>query len=197
MQLILIRHGQPDLAAVADAGNPPLTQRGIDQARYAADVLKAEPINRIFSSGMLRADATAMPLADALKLEVDVHPHLGEVDRDGGAYASIESIRDKGHEEWRRFRASPLGYFGVDPDRFRSETLAAFRDIINGAGDGNIAVFTHGFPINILLSHALGINDDARFVPRYASITRLAGKSFDALTVVSVNECGHIPAHLK
>jgi broad specificity phosphatase PhoE len=197
VQLILVRHGQPDVPTSGRTGNPPLSRRGFDQAEHAASVLKNERIDRIFSSGMMRADSTAKPLADALGMNIEVHPHLGEVDRYGGDYASIEAIREKGHEEWRRFLSSPLAYFGVDPDRFRTETLDAFRSVMNGGGDHSIAIFTHGFPINILLSHALGLNDDARFVPSYASITRVAGKSFDALTVVSVNESGHIPEELK
>jgi broad specificity phosphatase PhoE len=197
VQLILVRHGQPDVPTSGRTGNPPLSKRGFDQAEHAAAVLKHEAINRIISSGMIRADSTAKPLADALGLNIELHPHLGEVDRNGGDYASIEAIKEKGHGEWRRFLSSPLAYFGVDPDQFRNETLNAFRNVMNGSNDQRIAIFTHGFPINILLSHALGLNDDARFVPTYASITRVAGKSFDALTVVSVNESGHIPEELK
>lgn len=197
MQLILVRHGQPAVPSTPPTANPPLSANGHAQARYAADVLKTERIDRIVSSGMLRADATAQPLADALGLDIEVYAHLGEVDRWGGEYANIETIREKGAEEWRRFLAAPLDYFGIDADRFRAETLAAFRAVMNGDSGSHVAIFTHGFPINIALSHALGLNNDARFVPAYASLTRLTGKSFDALTVVSVNEHGHIPEALK
>jgi probable phosphoglycerate mutase len=197
VQLILVRHGEPNVPKEGHSGNPPLTERGHEQARHAAAVLQNGRIDRIISSGMVRADATAQPLAEALGIPMEIHPHLGEVDRYGGAYASIEAIREKGRDEWHRFLAAPLAYFGVDADQFRSETLGAFEEVMNSGGDHNIAIFTHGFPINILLSHALGLNDDARFVPSYASITRLTGRSFDALTVVSVNESGHIPEALK
>jgi broad specificity phosphatase PhoE len=197
MQLILVRHGQPDVPKIGHTGNPPLSARGHEQACCAADVLRHEHIDHIVSSGMIRADATARPLIEHLNLTMFVHPNLGEVDRYGGAYASIEAIKDKGRDEWRKFLSSPLSYFGVDADQFRSETLMAFREIMSVGDDQTIVIFTHGFPINILLSHALGLNDDARFVPSYASITRLSGRSFDALTVVSVNETGHIPKELR
>ncbi len=197
VQLILVRHGQPLVPREGPSGNPPLSARGHEQARHAADALSGERIDRILSSGMIRADATARPLADATGLPIEVHPHLGEVDRYGGEYASIELIREKGRDEWRRFLEAPLAYFGVDPHRFRAETLEAFRGVMESGSNSTIAIFTHGFPINILLSHALGLNDDARFVPSYASITRLSGRSFDALAVVSVNESGHIPGSLK
>ena len=48
-----------------------------------------------------------------------------------------------------------------------------------------------------MLSQALNLKHDARFVPAYASFTRLAGRSIDALTVVSVNESGHVPEALR
>jgi broad specificity phosphatase PhoE len=197
VQLILVRHGHPEVPKVGPTGNPPLSARGLEQALHAANVLRHEPIDRIFSSGMRRADATAQPLAEAMGLPIEIHPHLGEVDRLGGEYASIEAIREKGRAEWKRFLAAPLAYFGVDAAQFRRDTLDAFADVVRGGGDQNIAVFTHGFPINILLAHALGLADDARFVPGYASISRLVGRSMDALTVVSINESGHVPGALK
>lgn len=197
VRLILVRHGQPEVPKQGHTGNPPLSIRGQEQAKHAAVALQKDRIDRIVSSGMMRADFTAQPLATALGLTIEKHLNLGEVDRYGGEYVSIEGIKDKGRDEWRRFRAAPLAYFGVDAVQFRTETLAAFKQVVDSAGNQTIAVFSHGFPINILLSHALGLNHDARFVPSYASITRLSGRSFDALTVVSVNESGHIPEMLK
>lgn len=197
MKLILVRHGHPEVRTSGHTGNPPLSPRGHSQAAHTAAVLRVEAIDRIISSGMRRADATAAPLANALRLPIEVCPDLGEVDRWGGAYAGIDTIRQKGRDEWEKFLAAPLAYFGVDPDRFRGETLAAFRAVVERGGGERVAIFTHGFPINILLSHALGLRHDARFVPGYGSVTRLAGRSFDALTVVSVNESGHIPEALK
>jgi broad specificity phosphatase PhoE len=196
-QIILVRHGQPDVAATGGAANPPLTERGHRQAQCVAKVLAHEPIDRIVSSGMIRADDTATPLAKALGLPVETLFGLGEIDRLGGPYVSIDAIREKGADEWRKFLVAPLTYFGIDAERFRAETIDAFATVLNGGSAETVAVFTHGFPINILLSHTLGLESEARFVPSYASITRLAGRSIDALTVISVNESGHIPEALK
>ena len=197
MQLILIRHGQPDVPAHGHTGNPPLTPRGHEQAAHAALALRCERVDRIVSSGMTRADETAAPLAGALDQPINIITDLGEIDRWGGEYASIDAIRHKGPEEWSKFLSGPLAYLGIDPEKFRSETLAGFASVLSGGEEKTVAVFTHGFPINLLLSHALGLKDEARFVPSYGSFTRLAGKSIDALTVVSINESGHIPEGLK
>jgi broad specificity phosphatase PhoE len=197
MQLILVRHGQPDVPANGHSGNPPLSARGREQAQHAARVLKYEGIDRILSSGMQRADSTAQALADATGHSIDIHPHLGEVDRYGGNYASIEAIREKGPAEWARFQAAPLAYFGVDADQFRKETLSAFAEVLGQNSARKVAIFTHGFPINLLLAHVLGLPDEARFVPFYASISRLTGATLDDLTIISINENGHIPRGLR
>jgi broad specificity phosphatase PhoE len=197
MHLILVRHGQPNVPRTGHTGNPPLTARGHEQAAHAAIALRREKIDRIVSSGMTRADETAAPLAAALAQPIDIIPDLGEIDRWGGEYASIEAIRHKGPAEWAKFLSGPLAYLGVDPVKFRTETLEGFASVLGGGEGKTVAVFTHGFPINLLLSHALGLKDEARFVPSYGSFTRLAGKSLAALTVVSVNESGHIPENLK
>lgn len=191
MQLILVRHGKPDVPAHGPTNDPPLGEIGHAQAERAARMLRHEPIERIVSSGMKRADATAAPLAAHLGLPVEIVPDLGEIDRWGGRYASIEMLRADGGETWQRFKEDPLGFFGVEPAPFRAAVLAGFTSVLAGP-ERKVAVFTHGFPINILLAHALGIDHDARFVPGYASFTRLAGRGIDALTVVSVNEGGHL-----
>ncbi len=197
MELILVRHGHPDVPKTGQTGNPPLSVRGHAHARCSAQALRHEKIEAIWTSGLHRADATAQPLAQMLDLTVHKLKGLGEIDRDGGAYSNVEMIREKGREAWKHFLENPIGYFGLDRDVFRAETLEAFGEVMASGHTGKVAIFTHGFPINILLSHALGINNDARFVPHYGSITRLTGHRLSALTVVSVNETGHVPEDLR
>ncbi|MGD1953693.1 MAG: histidine phosphatase family protein [Sphingomonadales bacterium] len=191
MRLILIRHGKPETSSDFQASNPPLSAVGHHQARRVADFLKHEPIDHVIHSGMVRAEQTASPLAETLGLKAKVIANLGEVDRYGGAYANMESIRAKGDAEWKRFLADPVGYFGVDADKFRSETLDGFASIFREHERETLAIFAHGFPINILLSHVLGLEGMANFVPDYGSISRLSGSDIDTLTVVSVNETAH------
>lgn len=197
MQIILVRHGHPMVPTTGPTTNPPLSERGHMQARCTAETLGSEAIEAIWSSGLQRAEATAGPLARSLGLNVRTLPGLGEIDRDGSNYANIEMIRQKGKTEWQHFLADPLGYFGKDPEKFRAETLDAFGQILESGLTGKVAAFTHGFPINILLSHTLGLNHDARFAPSYGSITRLSGRRLSSLTVVSVNETGHVPETLR
>lgn len=195
MRLILVRHGQPQHLTQPGAGNPPLSAAGHRQAQAVGTFLAQEPIDLVVHSGMHRAAETAAPLLAATGIRATAIAAIGEVDRYGGAYANIEMVKARGEAEWARFLADPLGYFGIDAARFVAETLEGFGSILASHHRKTAVIFTHGFPINILLSHALGLQGYANFVPDYGSITRLTGGALDRLTVVSVNETAHL-AHL-
>lgn len=196
MRLILVRHGQPQHVTQPGAGNPLLSAAGHRQAQAVGAFLGQEPIDLVVHSGMHRAAETAAPLLAATGIGATTIAALGEVDRYGGAYANIEMVKARGEAEWARFLADPLGYFGIDSARFVAETLEGFGSILGSHHRKTAVIFTHGFPINILLSHALGLEGYANFVPDYGSITRLTGGSLDRLTVVSINETAHL-AHLE
>jgi probable phosphoglycerate mutase len=192
MRLILVRHGRPDTPGGSRKANPPLSEQGHAEARRVRDFLTGEGVEGIVHSGMTRAAETARPTSDATGIEPTVIPELGEVDRYGGDYANPEMLKARGKTEWEEFLADPLGYFGIDHDRFVGETLGGFERLFEAHHRKTIAIFTHGFPINILLSHALGLKGIAHFVPHYGSITRLSGSTMDRLTVISVNETAHL-----
>jgi broad specificity phosphatase PhoE len=77
--MILLRHGQSEFnvhfsVTRIDPGivDPRLTELGHQQARDAAQALKAEPIRRIIASPYWRALETAAPIAAELGLPVEV-----------------------------------------------------------------------------------------------------------------------------
>ena len=83
--MILLRHGQSEFnlhftVTKRDPGieDPRLTPHGQTQAEKAASALRDLGIRRILSSPYTRALQTAVPLARALDLPVDVHPGIRE-----------------------------------------------------------------------------------------------------------------------
>lgn len=91
MELYLIRHGQSTnnegkLPRIAD---PPLTDIGVEQARWVGESLRGEGITRLYCSPMLRTLQTARRISEIL----DLPPHvfvglhewggIGEVREDG------------------------------------------------------------------------------------------------------------------
>lgn len=189
MQLILVRHGEPDMSR--GSTDPRLSERGRHQARETATRLSREPITRIVSSPLIRARQTAAPLAEALDLPVEEVEGVAEIDRWGARYVSVEALRAEGGDEWHRFLADPVGTLGGDETAFRRDVLAAVRELAL-AGEGRVAVMTHGLPINLLLSEALGLDGLTNFSPHHASVSRLHAGGDGRLAVLSINEAIHL-----
>ena len=192
MRLILVRHGRPDEEDAVSPHDPPLNAEGRRQARSVADWLAAEGVTRIVASPLRRARQTAEPLAERLGMPIDTIDGWAEADRATMRYRSTETLRAEGGEAWDRFLADPIGYLGAEPEEFRAGVIAALEATAPRADRGvRVVVFTHGLPINITLSHALGLGRITHFHPGYGSITRLRRRDDGGFGVVSVNESGH------
>lgn len=192
MRLILIRHGRPDEDDLQSPHDPPLHTDGIRQAVAVGGFLAAEGITRIVSSPLQRARQTAEPLAEALGLRIQIVDGWAEADRGAIKYRSTETLRAEGGDAWTRFLTDPVLYLGGDPAAFRAEVIAALHKTTeNEDSAARIAVFTHGLPINIVLSHALGLEKITHFLVGYGSITRLRRAPDGRLGVSSANETAH------
>lgn len=193
MKLVLIRHGRPDEGDTVRPNDPPLRADGWQQSRAVASLLARQGITRIVSSPMVRAQQTAEALAAQLHLPIDTIDGWAEADRHLDRYRSTETLRSLGDAQWQRFLQDPVRFLGGDSQAFRAAVLGALAAVIESSrADANVAVFTHGLPINIVLSHALGLERIVHFRPDYCSITRLQTREAQAIAVVSVNEGGHL-----
>ncbi|HMO47375.1 MAG TPA: histidine phosphatase family protein [Rubrivivax sp.] len=191
MKMTLVRHGLPDEGNAARPHDPPLGAAGRRQAEAVAALLADDGVTRIVASPLLRAHETALPLAGRTGLAVDTVDGWAEADRHVAHYRSTETLRALGDAEWERFLADPVSYLGGDPQAFHREVLGALDATAAGDDDGaHVAVFTHGLPINVVLSHALGLERIVHFRPGYGSVTRLIVRG-GRLGVVSVNESAH------
>ncbi len=193
MRLVLVRHGRPDEDDSKRPHDPPLRDDGRQQARAVAALLSRQGISRVVASPLARAQQTAQPLAEALGLPIDTIDGWAEADRHLDRYRSTETLRALGDASWQRFLDDPVRFLGGDPLAFRAAVLGALDEVIaTSDGDARVAVFTHGLPINVVLSQALGLARIVHFRPGYGSITRLTAGDERSLGVVSVNEAGHL-----
>jgi len=88
VHVLLVRHGESTWNAEArwqGQADPPLSDRGRDQARAAARALP--PVDRVVASDLARARLTAELLAAATGRAVEVEPRLRE--RDAGAFSGL------------------------------------------------------------------------------------------------------------
>jgi probable phosphoglycerate mutase len=172
--------------------DPPLNAEGCTQAQAVARLLESEGVTRIVASPLQRARQTAEPLAARLGLPVETIDGWAEADRGTQRYRSTETLRAEGGDAWSRFLANPIGYLGSDPTSFQAGVLAALGETVESEPPAaRVAVFAHGLPINIVLSHVLGLDNITRFLVGYGSVTRLRHFGDGRYGVASINETGH------
>src|SRR4051812_32493846 len=80
MELVLIRHGEPEwVRDGASVDDPPLTALGADQARRLGEHLAELAPDDLFVSPLVRAQQTAEPLARVLGRSAATLPWLAEI----------------------------------------------------------------------------------------------------------------------
>ncbi len=126
--------------------DPPLSPRGLEQAESLARTLAAARVERILSSDLLRARATAQPLARALQIEMTPDRRLRELDVGRWGGRTREQILRSDPELLARFDsgdpAVPAGG-GESRSALRLRALAALRDLAAADPGGCIALVTH------------------------------------------------------
>jgi broad specificity phosphatase PhoE len=165
-RIYLIRHGKPSSTWGENADpDPGLDPAGQDQARRVAETLLALPEGqrpaKVISSPLRRCRETAMPTAQALGVEIEIDPLVGEIPTPtalssaergpwlrtafAGRWSEIKGDLD--YEDWRRAVARAVGS----------------RD--------NAAIFSHYVAINAVISHLEGLDEVLAFRPDHASIS--------------------------
>jgi probable phosphoglycerate mutase len=148
-ELVLIRHAESVWNAQGrwqGQEDPPLSPRGCAQAESLAEALGGAGVVHIVTSDLLRARATAAPIARALGLAAVPDPRLRELDvgRWGGrtrleiahADAALLARFDRGDPE------VPAGG-GESRAGLERRARAALRDIAAAGSAGRVALVTH------------------------------------------------------
>ena len=196
MELVLIRHGEPEW--VRDGLNivdPPLTQRGARQAESVATALAGEEFDEIVISPLLRPRLTAAPLLHQRGISEVIEAWLEEI-REPNWHGTPAELARKAYDEERSRAAAARweGLIGGEPSRdFVERVRAGATDFLADRGmyrskqtlpvwhmdhsDRRIAVFAHSGTNGVILCHLLGLDpvpwEWDRFVTGHASITRL------------------------
>lgn len=156
--LLLIRHGETAWnreGRYQGHADPPLSRAGQAQARRLARLCASFRIDAVFSSDLIRAVETAVPLAGAQALPVRTDPRLRELHFgiwDGRRAEDVIASDPAGWEAWFAdpVTLSPPGGETAEVlwDRFN----AVLRQIVEEYHDKTVAVVTHGGPLRLLLA---------------------------------------------
>jgi broad specificity phosphatase PhoE len=184
---MFVRHGEVARGMPVD---PPLSERGVAQARAVAEFLAGEPHDALYVSPLARARQTAEAIGAATGLVPAVEDGLAEFDRDH-PYAHFEdlmAVRDPRVEEFLR---GDLSGWGTDVESFRATVLTAVDGIVARHRGQRVILVTHGGVANVFFGAVLGLKKLGFHAPEYASISR-ARAGAGRRTLVSLNETGHL-----
>lgn len=173
--IYLVRHGQSEANAINRYGmNTKLTQKGKEQAKELAKILKNVHFDAVFSSPLIRAMETVKTIADERKLEILTKEALREryegiVD---GKYAHelTQEIKDRyklrenlPYEEWKT-KSIAEGY--ETDEHLMSRFITSLREIAVAYPGKTILIGSHSGIIRTLLVH-LGLKKHKE-VPNHA-----------------------------
>ncbi len=198
-RVFLLRHGQTDWNAqhrLQGHIDIPLNAAGLLQAEQLGAALAGEDIVAIYSSDLLRALATAQPLARRLGLPVQADAALRERSfglLEGLSYTEVDEQFPDDARGWRDRVPDFQPGGGESLNQFYARALAAVTRLAAPHAGQDIAVVAHGGVLDCLYRAAAGIGVQA---PRTwqlgnASINRLlyTGSGF---MLVGWNDHGHL-----
>lgn len=166
-RLFLIRHGKPAASWGEADSDPGLDETGRSQAEAARDYLMSLPADqrpsKVVSSPLRRCRETAAPTAEALGVEIEIDPAVGEI-------PTPANLSNEARPAWLKeaFAGRWHDIVGdLDYDQWRRGGAASL------IARGGTAVFSHYVAINAVVST---LEDDDRvltFRPDHTSITTL------------------------
>ncbi len=183
---VVVRHGHTSanggLAGMRMSGwtDTPLSREGEREALEVAARLRREPsFAALYASPLQRAVRTAAPISEAVGLAVQLEPGLREISCGTVDGRSIEEVRTRNAEAWRRNAEERLEDFrwpgGESYREFRARCLRALRRLSRRHPGERVLLVTHAGFISQVLGWAHGITCArwSAYRPANASITRL------------------------
>lgn len=147
-EVLLVRHGETDDNAAArfqGRRDTLLNERGREQSRALAQVLRDEGVRALYTSPLQRARATAQIIGDALGLEPIVDARLMEADGGDWSGRMIPDVIADAPVAWERWRAADPTFRFPGGESVAEQTArvnAALADV--AAGPLPAVVVTHG-----------------------------------------------------
>jgi broad specificity phosphatase PhoE len=176
-QVWFVRHGESEWNAEGrwqGQADPPLSERGREQAWQLAERLAALGIARLVASDLGRARETAQILGARLGLEPSFDAALRELDVGCWSGHPAAEVARRWPDELARFRAGDLALRaggGESRLALRERVLAALARLAR-SGEGSVAVVSHLGVLRVLRPGAVLATGD---LVRLAALAEFAG----------------------
>jgi probable phosphoglycerate mutase len=161
--VFIFRHGETDWnreRRMQGQTDRPLNSTGLEQAQSLIPFLREQKIEAIFSSDLLRAQATAKVVAESLQIPIFLSPALRETNLGEAEGLTTDEITAKWGEEiwsrWASIKESDWTFAfpgGENKTQHRIRVQAAIEKFLAENHYTRIAVSTHGGAMRRLLHH--------------------------------------------
>jgi broad specificity phosphatase PhoE len=180
--LYLVRHGESDFDSTdfvegprGSQWDPPLSERGREQARLLADRLRSMRVpGAVLSSTLRRARETVAAYAEPEGLDVTYDEDLAEAYLGEWEGKRFEEILAADEEMLHRIRnQEPIWRHAPSVEElgaFRARVRDAVEHALSAHPDGNVVIVCHGAVINAYVAPLVGVDHEMFFVPENASL---------------------------
>ena len=222
MELVFIRHGQPEWERDGRSiDNPVLTEVGLQQAELLGRAFAGQHADRILVSPLVRAQQTAAPIIEALGIEPETHDWLAEITAPVWQDTPTEVVAKVFAES--RVRPLEEQWVGIPGGEtfhdFHDRVTTGLIDFLSSIGcyryngfpplwqledpGPRIIVVAHSGTDAVCLGHLLGIDpvpwEWERFVAFHASVSvvrpmHIADKH--SFSLFRFSDLSHLPAEL-
>lgn len=198
MRLYLVRHGQTawnEAKRMQGRTDIPLDEVGLAQAEAVGEAFREIPLDRLLTSDLARAYATAKPIAQAIGLPLEVRPDLrersfGDWEGEDGTQVAAWAIERSLLE-------------GIDPLDVRPPRGESSGDVWNRLdpfvrelehADGRIAVVGHGAAHRVLLAKLTRgtLASSRSFSFGNTGITEMERRDDGYFVIVRYNDVSHL-----
>ena len=161
-RLIVVRHAQSESNKAkfyAAAINVNLTEYGRMQAEKTAAFLREYPIDRAYSSPMVRVIQTAKPIIRGRNLELEIIPDLREIYGgawEGLSYEEIEREYPVERDLWYHNFIYCICPGGDSVSDLYNRVRPAFENIVADNYGKTVLVASHATPIRLMLTRFMG-----------------------------------------
>jgi len=168
--IIFLRHGQAknNTERILAGRTPgiPLTEKGVDQAKKAAEFLEHMNISAIYSSPIERAKHTAEIVGAHNSVDVRIDERLIELDMGKFTGMPYEQIFSSHGNVFMKFYNGELeiAHNGVETfDQVKKRVLGIVDHVLDNHADENVVLVTHMDPIKAMLSTIVDLTPENLF----------------------------------
>lgn len=164
MKIYIVRHGQTDSNlrhACVGRSDVPLNKTGEEQARRLAERTKNFEVSAVYTSPLVRAVNTAMPII-GIRKNVKLIMNYGLTERDFGLWEDMNyrEIEEKYPAMFKKWQSS--GYLDAPPEGESVEDMQkragdALDKIIAAHEGENLLLVSHMAVTRTILAHLLGL----------------------------------------